>query len=41
MNQVEMSELNFADLTDMYRKIAANIEAELPEVKVKYTLIEE
>lgn len=36
-----MSELNFADLTDMYRKIAANIEAELPEVKVKYTLIEE
>lgn len=41
MNQVEMSESGFADLTDMYRKAADKLGAELPEVRLKYTLIEE
>lgn len=41
MNQVEMSELAFADLTDLYRKVADKLEAEVPEVRLKYTLIEE
>jgi hypothetical protein len=40
MNNFELDTLEVLDRADIYRKYAS-VSEELPEVKVKYTLIEE
>jgi hypothetical protein len=41
MNTLEMNDLVIAERNDIYKKYITTSEAELPEVKVKYNLIEE